>query len=178
MAYTLNFTASQSATLSTLHLVDTSSGGTDGNLTYRRIYLYKTDGTTLVPSGTTTEYINWPIVLSSGIGDTIDISVLTRDYSLTIYVITNSSSPIVGATYTKTAVFTATGNTSYGAYQILQNVAANPNVVNAQNYLSNLFLLNGEIANATLAQTWGSQFNAQAALDRGYQMLTNQSYYF
>ena len=178
MAYTLNFTCVQQADLSNILLTDTSSGGVDNNITTRRIYLYKLDSTTLVPAGTPTEYIDWPIVNPSGIGDTIEVDVLSRDYSLRAFVITTSTSPVVGAVYEKTKVVTFTGNTSAGAYQILQGVAARPQILQDQNYLMNLFLLNGEIVNAALAQANENQFAAQSALDRGYNMLVNQQIYF
>jgi hypothetical protein len=178
MAYTLNFTSVQSSSLTTLVITDTSTGGVDTNLTSRRIFLYKVDGTTLVPAGTTTDYINFPIVNSGGVGDTISVNVLSKDYSLSIYMVTTSSSPITGATYVKTNVFTATGNTNQGAYNILQTIAANPSVLNDTNFKSSFSDLYLEIENATQAQSNSDQFNAQSSLDRAYNLLTHQSLYF
>lgn len=176
MSFTADFTAVQQSSLSVLRITDTSSGGTDPNLTGRKIYLYKIDNTTLVPTGTLTDYIDFPIV--SGIGDTIDIDVLSRDYSLTAYVAWTSSSPIVGATYNKTKTFTAVGNTNLAAYEILQTISASPSILNDKDFRTNLFILYGEIDNANQAQTYGNQFAAQSALDRAYQMITNKSLYF
>jgi len=108
----------------------------------------------------------------------LSIDVLNRDYSLTAYIVWTSSSPIVGATYNKTKTFTAVGNTSLAAYQILQTIAASPTILNDNDFKTNLFILNGEIDNANLAQTYGNQFAAQSALDRAYNMIINKSLYF
>lgn len=178
MAYTLDFTAVQQSDLSKILLTDTSSGGAEPSLTSRRIYLYKLDGTTLVPDGTTTEYIDWPIVNPSGIGDTIELNVLSRDYSLRIFVVTTSSSPVVGATYTKSEVFTTVGFSNLGAYEILETISADPSNLNDPDFRLNFYILGGEIENAELAQDYENQFSAQAALDRAFQMLSNRSYYF
>jgi len=70
MSFTADFTAVQQSSLSILRIEDTSSGETEPSLTGRKIYLYKIDNTTLVPTGTLTAYIDFPIV--SGIGDTIE----------------------------------------------------------------------------------------------------------
>jgi hypothetical protein len=85
MAFNGNFSVTpNTADISKFTLTDTSTGS-DAGLTGRRIYLYKTDGTTIVPAGTSTEYILWPLVAT--IGDTIEIDVLDKDYAISIVVI-------------------------------------------------------------------------------------------
>lgn len=176
MAFTGNFQATQLTSLSLLQIVDTSSGGTDSNITFRHIYLYRIDGTTLVPAGTTTDYINFPI--SAGAGDVITLDVLAKDYSLSIFCVWNSTSPITGATYVKTVSFTAVGNTNLAAYGILQSVSANPALLNTTDYAANFSKLYLEIDNANQAQVYGDNFSAQGALDRAFYLVSNQSKFF
>lgn len=171
MPFTGQFVATQLSSLSTLFITDTSSGGTDPNITSRRVFLYKVDGSTLVPAGTTTAYINFPIV--SGAGDTISLNVLSKDYSLNIYMVWTSTSPITGATYEKTNLFTAVGNTNYAAYGLIQNVSANPDLLNVVNYFESLSKLFVNIDSANQAQVYSDQFSAQSALERAYQLVTN-----
>jgi hypothetical protein len=176
MAFTGNFSAAQGTDLSSLTIVDTSSGGTDPAITTRVIYLYKVDGTTLVPAGTTTAYINFPIV--SGAGDSLTVNVITKDYSLRIYVVWTSTSPISGAVYEKSTVFTATGNTNLAAYEILQTVSAQNSILNNDNYFENFSKLYVNIDCAVQAQVYGDQYSSQSALDRAYELTSNQSKYF
>ena len=61
MALNPAFTASQSAGVpENLTFTDTSTGS-DVTIVARRIYLLQSDGTYLVPSGVTTDYIPWPL---------------------------------------------------------------------------------------------------------------------
>jgi hypothetical protein len=77
MALIPNFSISQVSGLpSKVTLTDTSTGS-DGAITQRRVYLRKPDGTFLVPSGVSTEYIPWPYADS-----TITIDALDTDYGL------------------------------------------------------------------------------------------------
>jgi hypothetical protein len=176
--FTGNFTCVQQTNLTNLLFVDTSTGGTDTNIVDRRIYLYKVDNNTLVPTGTSTPYIDWPIINSSGIGDTININVLPKDYSLNIVINWISTSPISGATYTKSSVFTFTGYTNSGLYKLVQDISARPYILNDTNYYSNLEKGYTELDNANIAQTYSDQYSCQSALDRVYQLLSHQSLYF
>jgi hypothetical protein len=77
MAFNPSFTVKQLyATPNILRVTDTSTGS-DANITGRRVFLRKDDGTYLVPSGTTTDYIDFPLSL----GSYIDIDVLDKDYA-------------------------------------------------------------------------------------------------
>lgn len=178
MSFTGNFTAVQQPNLNSLLFTDVSSGGTDANIFDRQITLFKIDGTTLVPSGVSTAYIDWPIIISGGIGDTLTINVLPKDYSLLILVNWFSSAPIGGATYTKQTLYTFLGYTNAGAYRLIQDVSAQPSKLNDTNYYSNLGKLFTCIDSANQAQTYGDQNAAQQNIDRAYQFLTNQNLYF
>ena len=166
MSFSQNFTALPVAgDLTKILLTDTSSGV--DVISSRIISFYKTDGTLL--SGAT---VNWPV--SAGIGDTISPSVLTKDYSLNIVVAWVAAS----VNYSKSLIFTSTGYSSQFAYKLTQDISANPGVLNNKNYYYNLFKLQSDIDNAIIDNTYGNQFSAQSALDRVYQMITNEKYYF
>jgi len=170
MPFTPNYSVSQTSALNTLLFTDTSSG-TFPAVTARRIYLNKIDNSTLVPSGTTTTYIDWPII--SGIGDTLTVNVLQKDYSLNIVV-----NWISGTTDTKAAVNTFTGYTNLALYQLIQKVSATPSILNDTNFYSNLEKCYTELDNANQAQVYFDQYSSQAALDRAYQLLSHQNLYF
>ena len=78
---TPNFTASQSSGLPSNILLTDTSTGSDSSIVARRVYLLQADGTYLVPTGTTTQYILWAYADS-----TISIDVLSQDTALSITV--------------------------------------------------------------------------------------------
>lgn len=76
-----NFSISQSyGSPSEVTLIDTSTGS-DVAITQRRAFLRKSDGTFLVPEGTSTDYVQWAYASAS-----IDIDALNKDYGLDIVV--------------------------------------------------------------------------------------------
>ena len=175
MAFNGNFTVTpNTSVISKFTLTDTSSG-TDSNLTGRRVYLYKTDGTTIVPSGTSTEYIVWAIANS-----TMEIDVLDKDYAISIVVIWVSSAPLSPPSeYTKTVItdFNAPYSNTFW-YGLIQQMAANSFVYADNNFATNLGKLVTDIDNSTQSVVYSDQYSAQAALDRVYNMIVNQSTYF
>lgn len=81
MAISPNFTVGQNLGEPSVVVLTDTSTGSDGNITQRRVYLKKPDGTFLVPSGTSTEYVVWDYSDSS-----IEIDALDKDYALIITV--------------------------------------------------------------------------------------------
>lgn len=127
MPLTPNFTVSSNITTpSILTLVDTSTGS-DVAITQRRVYLQQFDGTYVVPTGTTTDYIEWLFASS-----TTSINAMDKDYSFNIIVQwLNVSNTVL---YTKTI---ATEFNSYARIyrlKLLKAISANPKLVNNQNY--------------------------------------------
>jgi hypothetical protein len=169
MAFSSNFSVSQGVDIQSFTLTDTSSGS-DGNLTGRTISLYQSNGSLL--SGST---INWP--LSDG-ATKILTGYLLRDYSLLTLVTWQSSSPIPGSSYSKSSLYTFTGNSNAFAYGLLQQIAALQAITSDNGFEENLAILNSEIQNAGRASTYGDQGNAQQCLDRIYNMIVNQQFYF
>jgi hypothetical protein len=177
MAFNGNFTVTPDNTdTSKFTLTDTSTGS-DVNLTDRVVYLYKTDGTTIVPEGTTTEYIDWP--LDAVIGDTLEVDVLDKDYALSVSVIWTSSDPEPDPSeYQKTTVTAFTAYSYLFWYTLIQQMGANANLAKDNNFIHNLMKLGNDVDNAEVSEYFSDQFSAQAALNRIYNMIVNQSIYF
>lgn len=177
MAFNGAFSISQGVDPTSFSLTDTSTGA-DGGLTGRRIYLYKSDGTTLVPTGSSTTYINWPLV--SGIGDVINLTgILAKDYSLNITVVWVSSSPLSPpSTYTLAILKTFTGNIQLFAYGLTQLQAGNPLLVNDCGYFPNKSKLRVLIDDAINCETFNDQYNSQLSLNAAYALQVNAKSYF
>ena len=174
MAFTASFSVGQGGNPNNIVLTDTSSGGSDPNLTGRKIYLTKADGTFLTPEGSTTDYIVWPIANSS-----ITISnILNRDYSLNIVVDWETTSPIVGATYEYSLLETFTALIEEFYYSLTRKQTSNPLLVNDNNYYSNKAQLRVEIDSAVNADSYSDQYAAQSCLDRAYEFQQNENIYF
>ena len=172
MALSENFTASVDfATQNLLHLQDVSTGS-DSAVTSRRVYLTKSDGTYLVPQGTSTDYIVWSYSVSF-----IDINVLDRDYALNITVEWLNSANV--ALYTKVYVYDFTTYSNFFHYYLTQTQASKPNIINDNNFWYNKLKLLVNIKDADNAIAYGSDIgNAQAALDKAYGLIHNQNAFF
>ena len=143
MALTVNFVASTNITTPTILTLADTSTGTDGAITSRRVLLQKADGTYLVPTGTTTNYIVWDIASSS-----INLSVLSADYALNIYVYWMAGSQV---NYYLNILYEFNTNARVLRIQLLKALAANPNQVNSANYFSVLSRLSTYIDGANEA---------------------------
>ena len=175
MAFTGSVSITQGGNANNLVLTDTSSGGSDPNLTGRTIYLVKKDGTFLTPSGSSTDYITWAIGDSS-----ITLTdILDRDYSLNVVVEWATTLPISGATYTYTVLYTTTALLEIFYYSLTRRQSSNPLITNDNNYFTNKSKLRTEIDAATNASTIGTdQYAAQSCLDRAYNYQVNETTYF
>lgn len=169
MSFNGNFTAVQSSDISGFTLTDTSSGA-DAGLTDRQVFLYTTSGALLTGSA-----IDWPIANS-----TLALTgILPIDYSLSIVVNWVSSSPLAPpSTYTKTAIYTFTGNSYSFLNGLVQQIAAQQGITNDQQFLSNMNIMYTYLDNANLAQVNGSQGNAQINLTLAYGMIQDKILFF
>jgi len=171
MAITPNFTASVNfSSPRILSLTDTSTG-TDGTLTTRRVYLQKADGTYLVPTGTTTNYIVWNYAVSF-----IDIDVLDIDYALSIEI-----RWMAGSTeqYTDSKLFDFTTYSENFYYQLTQYQSSIPKLVDDSGYYLNKLKLRVCIDEANQAISLGGDVkSSQAALDRAKYLIDNQTTFF
>lgn len=169
MAFNGNFSVSQTSDVQSFIIQDTSTGS-DPNLTGRTISLTLADGSLL---GDTT--ISWPI----GEGNTKTISLLSRDYSINITVTWQSSSPLPSpSTYTKTALYTFTGNIVTFIYGLIQQLAALPTLANDSLWYDSLSKLQTFVDGATTAGSFDDQTSAQWQLDQAYTLIVNESNYF
>lgn len=173
-----NFSASQNSGLpSVINLTDTSTGS-DTSITKRRIYLLQANGQYLVPSGTTTNYIEWNITnVNTREPLSIQLNVLEKDAALSITVQWLTSSNVVVESKTTSFAFTAYSETFY--YGLTQDQIANPLLVSATDWYENKMILRVEIDSANQAVIFASDiFSAQAALDRASYIIENSNYYF
>ena len=167
-----NFTASQnSGTPNLIFLTDTSTGS-DVTITKRRIYLLQSNGTYLVPAGTTTNYIDWALV-----DVTTSLNVLIQDTALSITVEWLTAANVVVANKTTSFAFTAYNETFY--YGLTESQVANANLTASTNWYQTKMILRVELDSAYQAISFASDiFSAQAALNRATFISTNQSYFF
>jgi len=172
MSFVQNFSVSQTLTASNLIITDTSVG-TDASIVDRRIFLQKADGTYLTPSGSTTNYIDFPL----SAGSSITLNILDTDYSILITVQWLYSSNVVQ--YFKTTLFDLGQYAINFSYQILQTQVGNPQIVNDNNFWGNLIRLYCDIFNANTAVTVGNdQYSSQFALDDASYLRNNQNLFF
>lgn len=172
MALTPSFSVAQGSNPQEFTLTDTSTGS-DGAVVDRRIYIQLADGSYLVPTGTTTDYIPFPL----SDGASITISVLTVDYAVSITVQWLDVSNAV--LYTLSQSYCFTGNDEEFMYGLVQYMAANPQVLQNTNFIGNCFELNMYVDYAVKAVTEGNDINgAQYLLDLAQAMINNQSMFF
>lgn len=133
MPLVANFTAAQPVgEPSDIELID-SSTGSDVAVTQRRAYLRTSVGSFLVPSGTSTDYIQWVYSDAS-----IIVDVLTQDMALEIQVDWLDVSNNILYTLTKVIGFTSYNeNFLYG---LVQQLVANPRNIQDDDFLDNMFL--------------------------------------
>lgn len=177
MAFTGSFTVTQTSDFTSLTVNDTSSYSSEGQGTFagRRVYLYKIDGTTLVPSGISTSYIDFPF----SVGASLLISdVLDTDYALLVNVVWVSNNPQPGSTYTAQDVKVFLNYLKQFKSGQISNLSDDPSILNDTNWYASLFKLQTEINSAESAREDGQQFSAQAAINRGLYLMQNSQYFF
>ncbi len=175
MAFIPLFGASQSAgTPSSLTFTDVSTG-TDAAITQRRILLLQSDGTYLVPSGTSTNYINWALATNP---ITVD-NLLVQDTALSITIQWLDVSNAV--LYTKTVAygFDAFGQNFFYGLSDGQVPIVSPPVYLSTNYYQNKVQFYCFLKSAAQAITYASDVTkAQIAYDLDQNMQINQQFYF
>ncbi len=171
MAFFGTITVTQTSDITSFIVTDTSNYGSEGAGTFsgRTIQVFKVDGTLLTP------LVSWPF----SDGNTYTFSnLLLQDYSLTIVVNWNSLSPQPGSTYVVNEVVTFLNYINQFLYEKVQDIAAQPNILNDTDYYTSLNKVQTEVDNATNATTYADQYNAQAAIDRANYYIQNQAKYF
>lgn len=146
-----------------------NSTGSDVAITQRRLYFQQADGTFLVPSGTTTNYVEWPIL-----SNPLAINLLTQDAAL--LVICNWCDVNGTVLYTESQLYCYTNNGESFLYQLTQGQASNPALLNDTNYLQNKYLVRVYIDSANNAVLFGLDISAAANCISAYTaMIANQN---
>lgn len=167
MPFVANYTVAQGIECSQIVITDTSSYSTEAKntFTYRRLYLYKADGTTIkFPANSTTDYINFSFVAYPS--DQITITGIDQDYGLRIVMELNPITPQPGSVYTKSTVCALTCYTNTALYNTVQIAAVNPERISDPTFYDSWNNLQTEKDGAIVAATYGDQLSADAALKR------------
>jgi hypothetical protein len=156
---------------SVIVLTDTSTGS-DAAIAARRVYLRLANGSYLVPDGTTTDYVDWPLA-----DTTIELDVLTVDKAVDITVQHLNSSDV--ALYTKTTLCLFTQYAKQFLYDLTQGQTGNPVLVNDNDYWEKKSQLFTEVDSALNAVEMANDvYAAQACMDRAQKIIDNAEYYF
>ena len=150
------------------------TAGTDAAVTQRRIYISDSTGTFLVPSGVTTEYNSWALATNP-----LTISnILSKDMACRFTVQWLDVNDVVLYDSTQDAVGLTLFNESFD-YEKTQNIAANPTLVNDNNFMGNKYLLRTYIDSGNQAISLASDLvNAQLCYDAATAMRLSAQYLF
>ncbi len=170
MPLTPLFTVSQ-PNATTIRITDTSTGA-DAAITQRRVYLQQADGSYLVPTGTTTDYIEWNYLDAS-----IDIDVLNTDYALLILVQwLNVGNTVL---YSKSGLYGFTWYNENFLYTLTQYQQNNPTVLQDTNYFNNKSKVRVLIDSGDQAIVWGNDItNAQENYDAASYFRLKENLFF
>lgn len=169
------YTVSQGSDPTSFTITDTSVGS-DPNITDRRISLFKDNGTKLVPEGSTTTYIDWPLVD----GSTKTISLLTEDTALRAEVQWISSNPLPPpSSYSSTGLYGFLAySKNYDAYA-QQLMITNPLLVNNKNFFYSRMKLRVYMDSATTSvQEMNDIVSAQLSMNLATELTNNFNYNF
>lgn len=172
MALTPNFTISQTALNPALIIATDTSSGADADITGKRITFTTANNNTLVESGVSTSYNVWATA------DNPDsFNVLTEDYALSILVEWVNISGT--ALYSLTQSYCLSAYNKQFMYELVQQQALTPSIVQDTNYFSNLATFWTTIVGAVNAVEIGADIAAsQNMLNKGTFMRLNQSNFF
>lgn len=172
MAFSANFTASQVLGSGAIIVLSDVGTGSDVNITQRRAYFAQASGAFLVPSGTTTNYVQW--ALSS---NPINVNILTTDMALLItcqWLDVNNT-----VLYTESQLYCFTNYGESFMYSLTQNQAAQPTLLLDINYLDNKYKVRVYIDAANNSVLFGGDISSsQNCIDAYTYLIQNQSFFF
>jgi len=175
--FTGSFLVSQTGDFTSIVITDNSDYSSEGTNTFsgRKIYLYLVDGTTLVPAGTATSYIDFPY----SAGNSITITgVLNKDYALAINVVCISLNPQPGSIYTLTSIDGFLYYLQAFESSLIGTLSGNPDKLRDTSWYYYLGVLQTELDNAIKSIANGQQQSAQNAINRATKLMDNQNDYF
>lgn len=151
-----------------INFVDTSVDP-DPDIDNIRIYLFDSSGQNVVSPGNTNNYEDF-------YAESISIELLNKDMALGINVEWRIGNSVV-AYSSKTIGFTLYNETF--DYQLTQLLAANPNIINDNNFFANKSKLRTCIDSGNQAILMNSDiYNAQIAYDQATNLRLNSQYFF
>lgn len=172
MSFSPAFTVSQTAADPSLVVFTDTSTGSDVAITSRRIYVVDSQGNYIVPSGTATNYISWPLATNP-----LSSYILSQDTACEITVQWLN----VGGTvlYTSTEKYCLNEYGRQFFYYLISVLAASPSILQDLSYKNNLnnfytYLIGAENA-VQLADDIAA---SQQLLNLETNMQNNQQMYF
>ena len=173
MALNPNFTSTEDLYSNNLVTFNDTSTGTDGTITVRHISILQSDGTYLVPNGTSTTYIVWDYANSS-----IVLDLLKKSTAATVTV-EWFADPSQAAIYTLTQYMIWDLYDYVFLFGLLSAQTSKPIAVDDIGYWPNSWYMVTNIFQAENAITkMNDTYSSQGALDRNQELIDNQSNYF
>ena len=173
MAFSADFSATQTPGSPSEITFTDSSTGSDGAIASRRIYIQQRNGDFLVEEGNSEIYTEWPLPL----GTAITINVLTVDVGARVVVeYLNSGNTVL---YDKTKYYGFNCFNEDEDYSLTQNVASNPLLMNDNNFWANKNLLQTLIDSGDKAIERAADLNAcQQCYNAATELRINAQYAF
>jgi len=167
-----NFTATQYVSSPELIVFTDTSAGSDVAVASRRAYMRKSDGTYLVTTGTTTDYMPWPLA-----NVTISYDVLDKDYALTITIEwLNAGGTVL---YSKTVDYCFSTYSKVYDTKLSKAQVSSPNLLDGNNWLNTKFALTTYIRAADDAISLGAGITiAQLSLNKAKFIIDNPKLVF
>ena len=146
-----------------------------GTVASRKIYFIQADGTYLVPTGTTTNYIDWALATNP-----ITIAdLLSQDTAVDARVDWLDSGGVVVDTLTKAVLWQEFGRNFYDGLVLSQVPITLPSIQNSTNYWDNLSMLQSLLNSSYQAIVRNSDvYSSQVCNDAVQNIINNQQYYF
>jgi hypothetical protein len=176
MAITVSYTVQQViGAPQNIVMVDTSTGS-DAAAVSRRIYLRTANNTHLVPSGETTDYIEWPLLD----GNTITLDVLDKDYALSIILAyVNVGGSLLYAATTLDSFTLYNESFYYSLTQAQASQSNPPPIIQDTNYYSNKLQLRTLIDSGNQALSLGADIvSAQNCYNMATALVAQQNLWF
>jgi len=173
MSYSPSFSAAQSAAAPATVVFTDDSTGADAAIVGRRIYVTDNQGNAVVPSGTSTSYIDWPLA-----DNPLTVAnLLPNDLACNVDVQWLDVSD--GVLYELDEDYPFVENNKQFYFYLLQQLALYPSTLQDTNYLSNLEQYWAFITGGINAISIGNDIsNSQNLINMATEMLQNETKYF
>jgi hypothetical protein len=180
MAFTGAFTkTNDSATaLNAFILTDTSSYAEEAKVTFsdRYFYLYEIDGSTIPEPISGLDY--WDFNYTDYPDDTRLVTALTEDVALRIQMFWVSISPQVGSTYVKSTPFDFLDYANQFKYGLVQDMAANRNLVNNKNFMQALDVFQTNIDSSEVSIDEDDPYESQKCIENLQFLMANPNLFY